>query len=58
MRSDATSSYGVLFLGSERVRERVLRLVGKAYTTIKAPDLCALLGQSEEEVRQSELESV
>ena len=36
-----------------KLRERVLVLVGKSYTTIRVPDLCALLGQSESDVRQS-----
>ena len=35
-----------------KLQERVLCLVCKAYRTIRVSDLCALLGQTEEEVRQ------
>ena len=38
---------------SEKVRERVIALVGKAYSTVRVPEFCALMGKSEAEVRQS-----
>lgn len=37
---------------TEQVRQRVINLVRKAYKTIKLSDLCSLLGQSEEQVKQ------
>ncbi|XP_064388862.1 COP9 signalosome complex subunit 8-like [Halichondria panicea] len=39
-----------------KLRERLLILVGKAYTTIRVPDLCTLLGQSEAEIKQMSVE--
>ncbi|KAL5489241.1 hypothetical protein EMCRGX_G018311 [Ephydatia muelleri] len=36
-----------------RVRTRVMNLVGKAYSTISITDLCSLLGQTEQEVKQA-----
>ena len=46
----------ILFFTSSlaKLRERLLILVGKAYTTIRVPDLCTLLGQSEAKIKQSE----
>lgn len=41
-----------LSLCTEQVRQRVTNLVCKAYKTIKLSDLCTLLGQSEEQVKQ------
>ena len=43
---------GQLSCHAEQVRQRVTNLVCKAYKTIKLADLCTLLGQSEETVKQ------
>ena len=48
---------GVIFINvppltSDQVRRRVTNLVSKAYKTIKLSELCTLLGQSEEQVKQ------
>ena len=36
-----------------KLRDRVLTLIGRAYKNIRIADLCSLLGQSEDQVRQS-----
>lgn len=36
----------------ERLRQRVTVLVGKSYSTIRLGELCSLLGQNEQQVRQ------
>ena len=33
----------------------MIALVGKAYSTVRVPEFCALMGKSEAEVRQSKL---
>ena len=41
-------------LPSERLRDRVVALVSKSYSSIRLGELCSLLGRSEEQVRHSE----
>lgn len=38
----------------ERLRDRVLVLVGKSYSTIRLAELCSLLGHNDEQTRHSE----
>ena len=40
---------------SERLRDRVLVLVGKSYSVIRLDDLCSLLGLSTDQTRHCEL---
>ena len=39
---------------SERLRDRVLQLVGRSYSTIRLGELCSLLGHTEDHTRQCE----
>ena len=41
-------------LSPERLRARVLVLVGKSYSTIRLTELCSLLGHNDEQTRHSE----